>query len=118
MYCTRTVRVTLTYMDTLTRGRVDGIPCIVHVLSEFRDTLTRGRGGGEGGNPRTVHVVSELLWSLCWTADLTWHYWTWMLGGGGEGGNPRTVHVVSELLWSLCWTADLTWHYWTWMLAS
>ena len=37
MYCTRTVRVTLTYADTLTRG------------------------GGEGGNPRTVRVLSELL---------------------------------------------------------
>ena len=33
----RTVRVTLTYTDTLTRG------------------------GGEGGNPRTVRVLSELL---------------------------------------------------------
>ena len=41
-YCTRTVRVTLTYADTLTRGRVDGDPRIVHVLSEFRDTLTGG----------------------------------------------------------------------------
>ena len=39
MYCTRTVRVTLTYADT----------------------LTRGGGGGEGGNPRTVRVLSELL---------------------------------------------------------
>ena len=58
MSCTRTVRVTctLTYADTLTRG-----------------------GGGKGGNPRTVHVVSELLWSPWWTADLTWHYWTWMV---------------------------------------
>ena len=78
MACETTVRVTMTCADTLTRGRVDGIPCIVHVLSEFRDTLTRGGGGG-GGNPRTVHVVSELLWSPWWTADLTWHYWTWML---------------------------------------
>ena len=34
MYSTRTVRVTLTYADTLTRG-------------------------GEGGNPRTVRVLSE-----------------------------------------------------------
>ena len=55
--CTRTVRVTLTYADTLIRGRVDGIPCIVHVLSEFRDTLTRG---GEGGR-----VVIHVLYTLC-----------------------------------------------------
>ena len=56
-YCTRIVRVTLTYADTLTRGRVDGIPCIVHVLSEFRDTLTRR---GEGGR-----VVIHVLYTLC-----------------------------------------------------
>ena len=55
MYCTRTVM--LSYSDL--RGYSD-------------------KGGGEGGNPRTVHVVSELLWSPWWTADLTWHYWTWM----------------------------------------
>ena len=33
---------------------------------------------GKGGNLRTVRVLSELLWSPWWTADLTWHYWTWM----------------------------------------
>ena len=47
----------MTYMDTLTRGRADGIPCIVHVLSEFRDTLTRR---GEGGM-----VVIHVLYMLC-----------------------------------------------------
>ena len=46
----------MTYMDTLTRGRV-GIPCIVHVLSEFRDTLTRGVEGGM--------VVIHVLYTLC-----------------------------------------------------
>ena len=37
MYCTRTVRVTLTYADTLTRGGVSegGNPCPVRVLSEL-----------------------------------------------------------------------------------
>ena len=53
----RTVRLTVTCADTLTRGRVDGIPCIVYVLSEFRDTLTRG---GEGGM-----VVIHVLYMLC-----------------------------------------------------
>ena len=47
----------MTYMDTLTSGRVDGIPCIVHVLSEFRDTLTRGVEGGR--------VVIHVLYTLC-----------------------------------------------------
>ena len=28
---------------------------------QYADTLTRGGGGGEGGNPRTVRVLSELL---------------------------------------------------------
>ena len=27
----------------------------------YGDTLTRGGGGGEGGNPCTVRVLSELL---------------------------------------------------------
>ena len=134
----RTVRVTLTYVDTLTRGGEGGrvVICVLYAYCQSYSDLRgysdkgkgrwysvyctrtvrvqrysdKGGGGGEGGNPRTVRVLSELLWSPWWTADLTWHYW------GGEGGNPRTVRVLSELLWSPWWTADLTWHYWTWML--
>ena len=61
MDSTRTVRVTLTYADTLTRGvgRESGAPWIVHVLS-YADTLTRGLGR-ESGDPWIVHVLSELL---------------------------------------------------------
>ena len=29
-------------------------------VTPYADTLTRG-GGGEGGNPRTVRILSELL---------------------------------------------------------
>ena len=75
MYCTRTVRVTLTYADTLTRGvRVVGYcTCTVRVTLTYTDTLTKG---SEGGNPHIVRVLSELLWISEWTADKTRHHWT------------------------------------------
>ena len=65
-YCTRTVGVTLTYADTLTRGEGEGgnqsayCTCTFRVTLTYTDSLTRG-GGCEGGNPRTVRVLSELL---------------------------------------------------------
>ena len=63
MYCTRIVRVSLTYADTLTRGG-EGGRVVIRVLyaycqsySDFADTLTRG---GEGGK-----VVIRILYAYC-----------------------------------------------------
>ena len=64
-------------VDTLTRGGgggKGGNPRTVRVTLTYADTLTRG--GGKGGNPRTVRVLSELLWISEWTTDKTRHHWT------------------------------------------
>ena len=55
--------------------------------SDLRGYSDKGGGGGEGGNPRTVRVLSELLWISEWTADKTWHHWTSLT-------KPTAKHLV------------------------
>ena len=91
MYCTRTVRVTLTYADTLTRGGGEGgNPRTVRVCQSYSDL--RGYSDKGGG----MRVVIRVLYAYCQSySDLRGYS---DKGGGGEGGNPRTVRVLSELL--------------------
>ena len=63
MYCTRTVRVTLTYADTLIRGG-EGGRVVIRVLYAYCQSYSDIRGysdkGGEGGR-----VVIRVLYAYC-----------------------------------------------------
>ena len=48
MYCTRTVRVTLTYADTLTRGG-EGGRVVIHVLYAYCQSYSDLRGYSHKG---------------------------------------------------------------------
>ena len=55
--CTRTVRVTLTYADTLTRGG-EGGRVVIHVLYAYCQSYSDLRGYSDKGG--AVRVLSEL----------------------------------------------------------
>ena len=79
MDSTRTVRVTLTYADTLTRGVGDGV--VIHGQCTYCQSYSDIRGyfdkrdRGWSGNWWTVRVLSEL----------PWHTWILWQGGIGDG---------------------------------
>ena len=64
------------------KGGGEGGRVVIRVLyaycqsySDIHGYSDKGRGG-KGGNPRTLCVLSELLWISEWTADKTQHHWT------------------------------------------